>query len=1221
MGDIIAVEVTNDPNTIIPPPSIYTISSQQPHNNKNNNKSKATGKLQKQSPWFPFDRPWGPAQIVAIYEERQCDPSTTANDSRTSNSNNDRPVLMMMMMQVRWFYRPHDLPEDIVEELPASVRRDLFDDANPQQSHHSNQKKDAASMNPLLLSGRQFIEVDEDVAEINVQAALGRIVVTSAAQPNLTKWNTYRDTKGNVDQLPIMCRYMYNLVDYSGVDSLVRIRDDQSWTNYSSSAANASLTQPPYHRGLICPKSYPGRIPSLFQAYGGNRGMGKLGVRTSSQREYKNSKTTSNEEIDDHDADGDDDTTSQWPEELLSSSSQSGNFNSFNRTKERVITIVQDPVTRIHRELLLSMPMKVMTKRCDPRATAKKSSTDGQQWTLQIGDIVAMAYNGAKKCVRTDVHDTNKNVNAKKRWYPFLGPWRVCQVLNIYRNVVADKSGNFQPSGPTLLEVRWFLRKSELPVRVWEWMPPYHTEYEQDEVYESNLIDKGIPADHVIGAVALYLGEQLLVSNRKNEKSQSDVPEAECRCRYFYYHSMERFQPLFCSETTPRRWFQRMIERGFKLSPMTLTNDDLRQGIELGLDLRLSKEGDFFRSMICSEHELGSFPDKMFLNPCAERNQMNREYFLTTSVTPSWSKMTQPDFVCAESDRKGIRWTIQVGDIVAIEVPPNHKNREAHRSNPFTVHWKVAQVLAIYREGAGRNAGTTNDLVIQWRWFYRRSDHDVLHASASTPANDAVYSSTDLMEAPCKTKDLLGPVVLFPRSDEDRSRFNYSTIWKAIVPFMPVITMTYVGHFDATKKRMIEATLLSDVVRAGINVSEHYDVEAKTNLLRALHHDIPDELSPIHPRLPAHDENVNPNIFSDTGDDISSTKGDESLCSSRGKRGQGRTKAWTAVPPFYTDRANGKEYFSKLEVVPPFESYATECTADEKPQKRIWTIELGDVVIVHHEMCAGRTSYHASADERIKVLSSLSSYFPFTVPWAVAEIVHIVRHVDSLKCSNNELNQIKLEIRWLYRKSEISSKTIKGKRASALECEEICESDHYDEIEPLNILAPAHLHESSQMVKIGNRYNGMPLVEFHCSRFWSVYRKSLKPIGGLDGRIERGRLQSKSIVRDRSLKTALFGVATEQCSTPPPLDGILSFNDAFARVIHKLSLTDASKEAHDNSSALVGRESERKEISLFLRSCINKKGQGSSNRASLFIAGPPGTGKTAVSLAFLAMHR
>ena len=183
-------------------------------------------------------------------------------------------------------------------------------------------------------------------------------------------------------------------------------------------------------------------------------------------------------------------------------------------------------------------------------------------------------------------------------------------------------------------------------------------------------------------------------------------------------------------------------------------------------------------------------------------------------------------------------------------------------------------------------------------------------------------------------------------------------------------------------------------------------------------------------------------------------------------------------------------------------------------------------------------------------------------------------------------------------------------------CEEICESDHYDEVLTSNLLAPTSLHEHAQAIKVGNSHVGMPLTEFHCQRFWSVHRKSLKPVGDLAGRVERARLHSKSIGRDESLKFSLRSISSLTDVGPTSTTEVSTYGEAFTKVIHKLSLTDASKEAYESCAVLVGREKERKQIMSFLRASINGYAEDSS-KASLFVAGPPGTGKTAVSLLIL----
>ena len=79
-------------------------------------------------------------------------------------------------------------------------------------------------------------------------------------------------------------------------------------------------------------------------------------------------------------------------------------------------------------------------------------------------------------------------------------------------------------------------------------------------------------------------------------------------------------------------------------------------------------------------------------------------------------------------------------------------------------------------------------------------------------------------------------------------------------------------------------------------------------------------------------------------------------------------------------------------------------------------------------------------------------------------------------------------------------------------------------------------------------------------------------------------------------------------STDPPKS--LCWKDAFQRVIKKMSLTDASKEGFENGSMLIGRERERAQLRSFLRGAITGS-MRDGNKACLFVAGPPGVGKTA----------
>jgi hypothetical protein len=882
---------------------------------------------------------------------------------------------------------------------------------------------------------------------------------------------------------------------------------------------------------------------------------------------------------------------------------------------ERMVSRTKNDATGVERRFYLSIPVPVVPRRCDPRATAKKSTAP--PWTLTLGAVVAVA-------------DPAAAPRHRRRWYPFVGPWRVGQVLNIYRDVTLPPphKNAFSDTAAARLEVRWFLRPMELPEGVRQVLPPPLAGAADEELYESDIVTTNVPVEHVLGPVALYLGHHTQVAHAPSAAVpvRDDVPQATARCRYYYLSTREQLQPLFGgSESLPRRWFRRLVERGFQVSPLTQSDDQLRQGIELGLDLQLGASSfpggdgglfsDWMRPLLEEEElDLVQRCDSVFRNPpLAGPPSPPRQYLLATQLLPSWSKMAQADFVCPASDRKGLRWTLRVGDVVAMEAAAVTTGPEETECFPYTVRWRAAQVLALYRNS---DADQHLLLELQVRWFHRRPD-------PTTGSWNRLLASNDLHT--CRIHEVLGPVTLFP--DRDQAMDGWLSVeeaWKTVVPFLPMTPCRYGGHSDRT----VTASWRS-LVPAGIALSSHYTLEGRRLLYQALQVDeTPEEAVGRRRDLPIPQfltENVDPNVT--RMENISTATSDQDKAPAKPtpqrKRGQGFTVTRTTGPPFYTDHSSGVEFFSELQVEPPLDNFATIVSDTDTPAD-VWTVQLGDPVIVHHASCAGRASYHYSADAKIKVVSTVHSYYPFTVPWAVGEVVAILKRPtkvsehNSGSVSGNEADGLTIELRWFYRAKEISSKKIQDSAESDGDTEEIFESDHYDEIVPANLLAPASLRSCQRPITIGNRFNEMPLVEFHCQRFWSVHRRSLKPIGGLEGRIERGRLHSKSFGKNESLNAALLAASIAPVVSPSPTPSVtISFRDAFTRVIQKLSLTDASREAHQNASVLVGREMERQQIAAFLRAAIAGNAQANGSRGSLFIAGPPGTGKTAVSFRFV----
>ena len=206
----------------------------------------------------------------------------------------------------------------------------------------------------------------------------------------------------------------------------------------------------------------------------------------------------------------------------------------------------------------------------------------------------------------------------------------------------------------------------------------------------------------------------------------------------------------------------------------------------------------------------------------------------------------------------------------------------------------------------------------------------------------------------------------------------------------------------------------------------------------------------------------------------------------------------------------------------------------------------------------------------------------------------------------NISDDIMLEVRWIYRRSHIAGVS---NSESKTHFEEVFETDELDVVEASSLLAPAVLHSDPTAWKRSVPHLGMPVQDYACLHFWSLTRKSLIPSNGLAGINERGRLYSKLLPRYtlagpvKSSKSS----STHQIATSDRSD---VWRDAFTSVIKKLTLRDASSEAYDRGAGIIGREKEMDRILSFLRSAIGGDAQTEGLPSSMFLAGPPGVGKT-----------
>ena len=349
------------------------------------------------------------------------------------------------------------------------------------------------------------------------------------------------------------------------------------------------------------------------------------------------------------------------------------------------------------------------------------------------------------------------------------------------------------------------------------------------------------------------------------------------------------------------------------------------------------------------------------------------------------------------------------------------------------------------------------------------------------------------------------------------------------------------------------------------------------------------------------------------------------------------TRACCRSDPFHVDVSALKSFYKEVEILPQVDSYdkSFSCAggANAEQGKGKWKVKIGDTVAVRVEQDIKDVSYR-----RAKLLLPSAVHFPFVVKWSPVEVISIHRvhktkelcvklrdrlskkdqsEKDAIAMHDINVGKIVIEFRWLYRDHEIPGASKKKKEsADSDELEELFETDHIDSCSADCILSPIRLHDVTRPSKnVPTSIFGMPFMHYQCSRFWSIHRRSFVPSGPLSNRVSRGRMYSAYEVAFTKLQQRA-SASVGSTSVHAPLREKASWKVAFQTAIQKLSLAEAAQDTQENGMVLTCREKERKQIKRFLQKGIcglnegrDKEGKTKNLKTSLFIAGPPGTGK------------
>ena len=997
------------------------------------------------------------------------------------------------------------------------------------------------------------VEMDEVVSRLRLQQVLAPLRLTSDILNDKQQQKVSVATihKECVPLWTITCRDLCNTKDDENELYPLDSSDWPSLKGNEKTRLNSNVSHASIRRGLFCERALSYQIAKLTKQY----------ERFLRQRLVDLCGWNSSERL------------TEWlPNEYQRSSQKQKMYWPETDLKPSLEIVQSQSKDIIHqsgsRDYYNSLSIKVLKQRCDPRALGKK--LDEIDLSITVGEVVCLADNDA-------IMPKTRQAN---RHYPFAGPWSVYQVLALYK-VKRNESNKVEFYA---MEGRRLYRPEEMPKAWFEYLPQERTDV--PILFESNKIQDNLPASRILGRVDLSLGLSTIRPSSNLTGSDADL-SVHCHCSYYYDCAQSRLQPLYVSEACPKMWKRRFVERGLLFSDhVSMNTTAFREILQfiLAVDLSshknssknqrssISPRRNFRLARLCKDLLLDeeTATGAAFTRQPSGEDIQAMDFFHSIKIVPQWSKFQIPDQVCHPKDRKDRLWTVRIGDLVAVpcsafpsDLFPESTASRPERTTwpPFREPWHVCQVLSLSRQKEPDISNSSIEIRLL----------QSIESKESVQSPIPSVSEMDIAPYTISEKDLLGPVSVALRNNA-----LFQAAWYKMIKFLPSCPFI----FASTSKLDSHGVMMKYLATRAVELSAQYRSDEKEKMMSLM-------LTSIEEEYEADAASPSRKV------PLRRAKSGVSVDSSSAST-QSAAACVDGIVPFHSNSTSGNTYFDSFNVKP---SYSCFVDRFKSPYENVkWKVSLGDVVTVQYKHTFGPAIYGPETEEK-KIRT-----FPFKESWAIGEIICIFRHQGALK----------IEVRWFYRFAELQGKVHLGSEARTEQlCEEVFESDHVDLISPDSILGPADVHEKPiDAISSENTFLGMPKLDFVCNRFFSIKRKAPVPCGSLAGRIARGRMHSKIIEKDLLLSQALKNMKEAPAPVVEP-EKIQKFTwrDRCTSVINKFSLSDASKEGYEGQFVLVGREKERKHIKAFLEGSV--LGSGRDSASSIFIAGPPGTGKTA----------
>ena len=457
------------------------------------------------------------------------------------------------------------------------------------------------------------------------------------------------------------------------------------------------------------------------------------------------------------------------------------------------------------------------------------------------------------------------------------------------------------------------------------------------------------------------------------------------------------------------------------------------------------------------------------------------------------------------------RWTVHVGDMVAVHVnsarPPRIKfQKHKEKWFPFDkTKWGVAQVLSIFQDPVvnkqkkrARVTIKAGEIKMNLRWFYRKTElvdmpitdyndldkfegeNKMMYRDTLFDNFEEVYESDELVvENP---ESILGRVQVFTK--ESHLQCAEAKVCEELVPkvtycqryvfsresgtFCEISNRTGKCKYDEDEFPYVvgELSKLDNSEDDGTQIMIRRIARGLRLLNQAYAYQIfkiiCDKLKPKAMHIDEMEDDLDCKLKTQLDGMIELKSAEEFRTNSENdieeiSRANPEKEAARSniEKPFFCYkkcRYVYREFYESISLDRMRKFFASSALKKEGSGKR-WKVSVGDAICVSYE------SSNMREQDFMNRRNHKSVWYPFTIPWRPCQVLSIYRDKSVSKDSETKMSEIKIEVRWLFRKSDLS-------RNSGLELynattknlfEEVFETDSLGEIEANTVLGVAEL--------------------------------------------------------------------------------------------------------------------------------------------------------------------